>query len=80
MSYVLFLLRTRAWETEAWETASQIALKNCAREVREEPIYIHTYIHIYIYIYIYMGFCCREKYLQSNMEILLITKKTDVSS
>ena len=73
MSYVLFLLRTRAWETEAWDTASQTALRNCAREVREEPIYIH--IHTYIY-----GFLLQRKIPTVKHGNIANHDKTDVSS
>ena len=29
--------------TTAWETASQIALRNCSKEVREKPGYIEVF-------------------------------------
>ena len=32
----MFYLRT---EDDSWETASQIALRNCSEEIREEPGY-----------------------------------------
>ena len=56
MSYVLFLLRTRAWETEAWETASQRALRNSkVGDLRGE---------VSIYVILVKG-----DYMQSSMSI-----------
>ena len=38
MFYLVALLRTIAWDT-----ASQTALRNCSKEVREEPGYIGVF-------------------------------------
>ena len=53
-------------EDYSLETASQIALRNCFKEVREEPGYIAV-------------FAGGEKSSQISKKLLLITK-TDISS
>ena len=38
----MFYLRTLL-RTVAWDPASQIALRDCSEEIREEPRYIETF-------------------------------------
>ena len=48
--------------TIAWDTASQTTLRNCSKEVREEPAYL--------------GVFAEKKNMQSNIKILLLITHT----
>ena len=62
-NYALFeaLLRTITWES-----AFQLALRNCSKEVKEEPGYSG----------IFTG--RKKKLMQSNIKRLLLVTKTDI--
>ena len=59
----------------AQEIASQIALRNCSKEVGRPSIHIHTYIYIYI-LGVGWGW---EIHLVKHKILLLVTKASLVA-